>query len=163
MMVAAAASTAALRSVRRGIMRLGVGAVRARFAIWLSLLGQGWSGSRITAAFIVSRRHSWRLSDIAFVVFNVAKNRPRRAGVYLAKILVGVKRADLPVEQASKFSFALNVKIAKALGAPSRRCCWRARRRGDRIGHALLRCMSPVLARKRPTIHGGGYLLIEAK
>jgi ABC-type uncharacterized transport system substrate-binding protein len=50
------------------------------------------------------------------VVFNVAKNRPRRAGVYLAKILVGVKRADLPVEQASKFSFALNVKIAKALG-----------------------------------------------
>ena len=27
-----------------------------------------------------------------------------------------MKRADLPVEQASKFSFALNVKIAKALG-----------------------------------------------
>jgi ABC-type uncharacterized transport system substrate-binding protein len=47
---------------------------------------------------------------------NVAKNRPRRAGVYLAKILVGVKRADLPVEQASKFSFAHNVKTAKALG-----------------------------------------------
>src|ERR1700730_7596974 len=61
MMAAAAASPAALSSVRRGIMRLGVGAVRARFAIWLSLLGQGWSGSRITAAFIVSRRHSWRL------------------------------------------------------------------------------------------------------
>src|ERR1700745_2600451 len=38
MTVAAAASPAALSSVRRGIMRLGVGAVRARFAIWLNLL-----------------------------------------------------------------------------------------------------------------------------
>jgi len=38
MMVAAAASPAALSSVRRGIMRFGVGAVGARFTIWLSLL-----------------------------------------------------------------------------------------------------------------------------
>ena len=41
LMVAAAASPAALSSVRRRIMRLDVEAVRARFGMWLSLLRQG--------------------------------------------------------------------------------------------------------------------------
>jgi len=32
------------------------------------------------------------------------------------KILRGVKPADLPVEQATKFKFIVNAKTAKALG-----------------------------------------------
>ena len=40
----------------------------------------------------------------------------RHAGIYAAKILNGAKPADLPIEQASKFVFVLNLKTAKALG-----------------------------------------------
>ena len=39
----------------------------------------------------------------------------RRAGVYTAKILKGAKPADLPVEQSTRFEFALNLATAKTL------------------------------------------------
>ena len=39
----------------------------------------------------------------------------KRGGVYVNKILKGTKPADLPVEQAIKFEFVINLKMAKML------------------------------------------------
>jgi putative ABC transport system substrate-binding protein len=39
----------------------------------------------------------------------------RRAAVYVDKILKGAKPADLPVQQATKFDFVINLKAAKQI------------------------------------------------
>jgi putative ABC transport system substrate-binding protein len=40
----------------------------------------------------------------------------RRAATYVDKIFKGIKPADIPVEQPTKFDFIINLKAAKQIG-----------------------------------------------
>ena len=57
----------------------------------------------------------------------------RQEGGYVAKVLNGVKPADLPVTQVTKFEFVINLKTAKTLGFEFAADRARACRRGGRM------------------------------
>ena len=47
-------------------------------------------------------------ADLAYMFYQV--------GVYTGKVLQGAKPADMPVQQSTKFEFAINLQTARALG-----------------------------------------------
>jgi putative ABC transport system substrate-binding protein len=78
--------------------------------------------SRVMSSVTASRKPSvgtipdWGRAGLLMSYATDIVDGVRHAGIYAAKILNGAKPGDLPVEQASKFTFVINLKTAKALG-----------------------------------------------
>jgi putative ABC transport system substrate-binding protein len=77
---------------------------------------------RVVASVMASRKPSvgtypdWGRNGLLMSYATDPADGVRLAGTYAAKILNGSKPADLPVQQASKFTLVINQKTAKALG-----------------------------------------------
>ena len=58
----------------------------------------------------------WARGGLLMSYYTDPGDQARRAGIQAAKILRGAKPGDLPIEQAEKFQFIINLKTAKQLG-----------------------------------------------
>jgi ABC-type uncharacterized transport system substrate-binding protein len=81
------------------------------------------SDLRRIAAFAVKNRlptsaveARYTEAGLLMACFPEARDRFRRLGVYIDKILKGAPPADLPVEQPAKYQLVINLKTATALG-----------------------------------------------
>jgi putative ABC transport system substrate-binding protein len=75
----------------------------AELAVKYRLPTMGWNAETVEAGLLMSYGPN-------------TLSMYRRAAYYVDKILRGAKPADLPVEQPTKFTLAVNLKTAKALG-----------------------------------------------
>ena len=108
------------------------GEIDAAFAIMVQQRGGALLGATDTFLFgrrdkIVSLAAHYRIPAIYYLpefaevgglmaYGNRITDAYRQIGIYVGRILKGEKPADLPVVQATKFEFVINLKTAKALG-----------------------------------------------
>jgi putative tryptophan/tyrosine transport system substrate-binding protein len=99
-------------------------AVQARAGAGLRMVDPTSSSLRMqTVALAAEHRlpviYAFRQDVLAGGLISYGPNQPdqyRQAATFVHKILLGIKPADLPVEQPVRFELILNLKTAKALG-----------------------------------------------
>jgi putative ABC transport system substrate-binding protein len=127
--------SAAAQAIGLPIMVLDVRSDREIEAAVASAVGRGANAMFIgTGAFLASKRHELIALATRHALPTIYNAREavdagglmsystsqadayRQAGLYAARILKGEKPGDIPVLQAAKFEFVINLKTAKTLG-----------------------------------------------